>query len=104
MQVGLASDHGGFELKEEIKDFLKSLGIEPIDMGTFDECSVDYPDIGALVAEIILTLVSLLPKRYQGENLREEFSSVGQGLGCPSWPINFQGFELHLQMIFTPLG
>ena len=51
MQVGLASDHGGFELKEELKAFLKSIGIEPIDMGTFNEDSVDYPDFGALVAE-----------------------------------------------------
>ena len=51
MQIGLACDHGGFELKEEIKTFLKSLGIEPIDMGTFNENSVDYPDFGVLVAE-----------------------------------------------------
>lgn len=51
MQIGLASDHGGFELKEEIKSLLKSLGIEPIDMGTFSEDSVDYPDYGILVAE-----------------------------------------------------
>lgn len=51
MQIGLASDHGGFELKEEIKSLLKSLGIEPIDMGTFNEDSVDYPDYGILVAE-----------------------------------------------------
>ena len=51
MQIGLACDHGGFELKEELKAFLKSLGIEPIDMGTFNEDSVDYPDLGVLVAE-----------------------------------------------------
>jgi len=51
MQIGLACDHGGFELKEEIKTFLKSLGVEPIDMGTFNEDSVDYPDFGVLVAE-----------------------------------------------------
>lgn len=50
MQVALASDHGGFELKEELKNFLKTLGIEPVDLGTFDEDSVDYPDFGALVA------------------------------------------------------
>ena len=37
MQIGLACDHGGFELKEEVKTFLKSLGIEAIDMGTFNE-------------------------------------------------------------------
>jgi len=51
MQIGLACDHGGFELKEELKAFLKSSGVEPIDMGTFNEDSVDYPDFGVLVAE-----------------------------------------------------
>jgi len=51
MQIGVASDHGGFELKEELKPFLKSLGAEPIDLGTFSAESVDYPDFGALVAE-----------------------------------------------------
>ena len=51
MQIGLACDHGGYELKEELKAFLKSLGIEPIDMGSFNEESVDYPDFGILVAE-----------------------------------------------------
>ena len=51
MQIGLACDHGGFELKEELKAFLKSLGVEPIDMGSFNEDSVDYPDFGVLVAE-----------------------------------------------------
>jgi ribose 5-phosphate isomerase B len=51
MHVGLACDHGGFELKGELKIFLKSLGVEPIDMGTFSEESVDYPDFGVLVAE-----------------------------------------------------
>ena len=51
MQIGLACDHGGFDLKEELKAFLKSAGVEPIDMGSFNEESVDYPDFGILVAE-----------------------------------------------------
>jgi ribose 5-phosphate isomerase B len=51
MQIGLACDHGGFELKEELKAFLRSIHVEPIDMGTFTEDSVDYPDFGILVAE-----------------------------------------------------
>jgi len=51
VQIGLACDHGGFELKEELKTFLKSLGAEPIDLGTLNEESVDYPDFGVLVAE-----------------------------------------------------
>jgi ribose 5-phosphate isomerase B len=51
MQIGLACDHGGFELKEELKAFLRSIRVEPVDMGTFSEDSVDYPDFGVLVAE-----------------------------------------------------
>jgi ribose 5-phosphate isomerase B len=53
MQIGLACDHGGFDLKEELKAFLKSIGVEAIDMGTFNEDSVDYPDFGILIADKI---------------------------------------------------
>jgi ribose 5-phosphate isomerase B len=53
MQVGLASDHGGFGLKEDLKAFLKSTGVDPVDLGSFDETSVDYPDFGIQVAEKI---------------------------------------------------
>jgi len=53
MQIGMACDHGGFELKEELKRYLQSLGHEPLDLGTFNEDSVDYPDYGVLVAEKI---------------------------------------------------
>lgn len=53
MRIGLACDHGGFDLKEELKAFLKSTGVEPVDMGAFNEDSVDYPDFGILVAEKI---------------------------------------------------
>ena len=55
MQIGLASDHGGFELKEAVKAFLKSIGVEPIDLGTFSEDSVDYPEFAAQVAEKVST-------------------------------------------------
>ena len=51
MQIGLACDHGGFELKEELKTLLRSIDVDPIDMGTFDEGSVDYPDFGIRVTE-----------------------------------------------------
>ncbi len=51
MLIGVACDHGGFELKEALKAFLKSLGIEPLDMGTSNEDSVDYPDFGVKIAE-----------------------------------------------------
>jgi ribose 5-phosphate isomerase B len=51
MRIGIACDHGGFGLKEEVKTFLKSAGVDPVDFGSFDEASVDYPDFGLQVAE-----------------------------------------------------
>ena len=51
MQIGLACDHAGFGLKEEVKTLLKSMGMDVLDLGTFNGESVDYPDFGMLVAE-----------------------------------------------------
>jgi len=51
MRIGIACDHGGFGLKEEVKALLKTMGIDPVDFGSFDETSVDYPDFGIQVAE-----------------------------------------------------
>lgn len=46
MNIAIASDHGGFELKEELKAYLKTIGINCADMGTLNGESVDYPDFG----------------------------------------------------------
>ncbi|MBE7040069.1 MAG: ribose 5-phosphate isomerase B [Ruminococcaceae bacterium] len=43
--IVIGSDHGGYELKEVIVKYLKSIGKEVKDCGTFDGASVDYPDI-----------------------------------------------------------
>lgn len=50
MKIGIGSDHGGFELKEEMKEFLKEENIEFVDYGTNSLESVDYPDFGKKVA------------------------------------------------------
>lgn len=42
--IPIACDHAGFELKEQVKDFLISKGFEVKDFGTFSSESVDYPD------------------------------------------------------------
>ena len=49
--IFIGSDHGGFELKEKIKAFLKEKGVEFEDLGTFSEESCDYPDIAKAVAQ-----------------------------------------------------
>ncbi len=54
MKIGIASDHGGYELKEYVKEYLKEEGIEYIDYGTDSLNSVDYPDCGLKVAEGVI--------------------------------------------------
>jgi ribose 5-phosphate isomerase B len=50
MKIALGSDHGGYQLKENLKEYLKELNVEYIDFGCENEKSVDYPDIGFKVA------------------------------------------------------
>jgi len=50
MKIAIGSDHAGFRLKEELKGFINSLGIEVKDFGCYSEDSVDYPDIARLVS------------------------------------------------------
>ena len=50
-KIAIASDHGGRELKDDLLEFLKSEGMEPVDMGVNNDASVDYPDYGSPVAE-----------------------------------------------------
>lgn len=55
MKIGIGSDHGGFELKEHIKEFLEKQGIEYVDYGTNNLDSVDYPDYGKKVSEGVIS-------------------------------------------------
>ncbi|HOT05790.1 MAG TPA: ribose 5-phosphate isomerase B [Atribacter sp.] len=45
MKIALGCDHGGFELKEDLKNFLIEQGYEVIDYGTNSPEMIDYPDI-----------------------------------------------------------
>ncbi|MCK9443988.1 MAG: ribose 5-phosphate isomerase B [Tissierellaceae bacterium] len=54
MKIGIGSDHGGFELKEYIKEYLDGIGVECVDYGTYSSDSVDYPDYGKKVAEAVV--------------------------------------------------
>lgn len=49
----IASDHAGFELKETIRDYLKSEGIEVEDLGPTNTNAVDYPDYGVKLAKVV---------------------------------------------------
>lgn len=52
--VGLASDHGGFELKNKILAMIDMHGIETVDMGAYSfDPQDDYPDFGAKLASAV---------------------------------------------------
>ena len=51
--IAIGCDHGGFELKAAIAAHLKERGIEYHDFGIYENHSVDYPDIAALVAKAV---------------------------------------------------
>ena len=52
--IYLGSDHGGFELKEHVAEYLKEKGIEFEDCGTYSSDSCDYPDIAENVANKVV--------------------------------------------------
>jgi ribose 5-phosphate isomerase B len=51
--VALGADHGGFELKEQLKDYLKEWGYTPLDLGTSSAAAVDYPDFAEAVGNAV---------------------------------------------------
>ena len=51
MKIAIGSDHRGFVLKEEIKEYLEKLNYEYKDFGTYSEESFDYPDSASEVAK-----------------------------------------------------
>jgi ribose 5-phosphate isomerase B len=48
--IPIGSDHAGFQLKERLVEELRSLGYEPLDLGTDSSESSDYPDFAHRVA------------------------------------------------------
>ena len=53
MIISVASDHGGFALKEKVKEHLEKRGFEVKDFGCYDQGSCDYPDFGRPAAKAV---------------------------------------------------
>ena len=51
--IAIGSDHGGYDLKEEVKKYLAEAGYEYKDMGCDTKASCDYPVYGRAVAEAV---------------------------------------------------
>ncbi len=53
MKIAIGSDHAGYEAKETIQRWLEEMGYEPVDLGTENGESVDYPDFAEEVARYV---------------------------------------------------
>ena len=53
-KIAIASDHGGFDLKESVMGALRDKGFEIDDLGPSSAESVDYPDYGIKLAQVIV--------------------------------------------------
>lgn len=51
--VAIGSDHAGFDLKEQIKEYLQGRGLPVSDFGTHSKDSTDYPDYAIAVSEAV---------------------------------------------------
>ena len=69
-KIFLSSDHGGFELKEKIKGFLKDNNFEYEDLGCSSLEPVDYPDFA-----------KLLSNKIKGKNNSKGIIFCGTGIG-----------------------
>lgn len=54
MKVALGADHGGYDLKEEIRKHLEEKGYDILDLGTHSHDSVDYPRFGFAVGDAVI--------------------------------------------------
>ena len=70
MKLAVASDHAGFELKEQVRLLLESQGHTVEDCGCYSEESCDYPDYANRLCEAIL-----------GEKAERGVLVCGTGLG-----------------------
>jgi ribose 5-phosphate isomerase B len=52
--IAVASDHGGFELKQQLIPWLQAQGYQVIDLGTNSKESVDYPDFAYSAASMVM--------------------------------------------------
>jgi len=51
MRIAIGADHGGFALKQQLKESLLESGYEVEDLGTTSAAPVDYPPLACAVAE-----------------------------------------------------
>lgn len=51
MKIAIGADHGGFQMKAQLKELIAEMGHEVVDVGCYSTESVDYPDFAAALSE-----------------------------------------------------
>lgn len=85
LKIAIASDHAGLEMKEDLKEFLQSIGAEVVDMGVNNNKSVDYPDYGIPLAD-----------RVSKGEVRRGVLVCGTGIGMSILANKFKGVRAAL--------
>jgi ribose 5-phosphate isomerase B len=84
--IGIAADHGGFELKEKLKTFISSLGHDVKDFGAFElNNGDDYPDF-----------VIPLGRAVAGKEVERGIAVCGSGVGASVVANKLQGVRAAL--------
>jgi ribose 5-phosphate isomerase RpiB len=75
MRIGIAADHGGFELKVQLTAALKTAGYEMTDFGAYELVTGDdYPDFVVPLARLVQTFLSA---HFKGaERFRRRLATV----------------------------
>ena len=77
MKISLACDHGGLDLKNEVKAHLEKRGFAVRDFGTFSKESCDYPDFARPAAEAVVpSQTDTSPRREDTRSSRAEALEV----------------------------
>ncbi|MBI2264877.1 MAG: ribose 5-phosphate isomerase B [Armatimonadetes bacterium] len=79
MKVVIAGDHGGFALKEDLKTYIRELGYDCVDYGTYSSESVDYPDFAFLVADTVA-------KQENTVGIMIDGAGIGSAMVCNKVP------------------
>jgi hypothetical protein len=91
MRVGIASDHGGFSLKQQLADALRSSGYEVVDFGAnqFNPAD-DYPDFIIPLARAVVTVTAI-------KSVEESLKMGGPDQPPPRRPPPLYGVEYLIQ-------
>ncbi len=96
-RIFIACDHGGYELKESLKQWLGQQGYSVSDFGTHSTASVDWPDFALLVSQAVLG-----DRAAGGDAVGIMIDSIGQAsaMACNKVPgiravVGFEPFAVH---------